>query len=119
MATTMNLEIIVFSRMSSACNVRTVVSEPSFFDETSVADDGDAWQFQLLLTELHQFADKPAFVWHERLSATEINLHHSYHNNNNDVKDTYCSDFTSELESPHSMLCCDPFATFSSGDREL
>jgi len=58
--------------------IRAVLSEPIFSDETAITDDCYAGQLQLLLAELDQFTNVAAFLWEERLPATEVYLHHSY-----------------------------------------
>ena len=45
----------------------TVLLEPPLADQAPIADDADAGQLQLLLTELHQAAQVLASVLEERL----------------------------------------------------
>lgn len=55
----------------------TVLLEPLLSDQAAIANDADAWERQLLLAKLDQFAYKFASVLKKRFSSREIYFLHS------------------------------------------
>lgn len=60
-----------------SCALLTVLLEPLLSDPAAIADNADAWELQLLLAKLDQFAYKLASVLKKRFSSREIDFLHS------------------------------------------
>ena len=62
----------------SLSNIRTILLEPFFCYEASIADDGHTRELQVLFAVANQFSNKFAFLMNERFPSTEINLLHAF-----------------------------------------